>query len=138
MLVRIRYYKHSWIDRLISSHRSRLGCRQCKARHVKVMYLLVVIFKSLDLKTHILQCDELKPCSNCARHGVPCSLVIWDSKAPPMPAASSSSSSSNALKQEGQPTVDPPTSVCICHMVLHQQTDQLLGGIGRRFTVFPD
>ncbi|KAL6709194.1 hypothetical protein ACN47E_002010 [Coniothyrium glycines] len=42
--------------------KSRLGCRQCKTRHVK--------------------CDELKPCSNCARHGVPCSLLTGDPKVP--------------------------------------------------------
>ncbi|KAF2705997.1 hypothetical protein K504DRAFT_460085 [Pleomassaria siparia CBS 279.74] len=38
--------------------KSRNGCRQCKARHVK--------------------CNESKPCSSCKRHGVPCSLVTWD------------------------------------------------------------
>ncbi|KAF2106213.1 hypothetical protein BDV96DRAFT_337334 [Lophiotrema nucula] len=38
--------------------KSRNGCRQCKSRHVK--------------------CDENKPCSNCAKHGVQCSLVTWD------------------------------------------------------------
>ncbi|KAH7384221.1 hypothetical protein DE146DRAFT_218172 [Phaeosphaeria sp. MPI-PUGE-AT-0046c] len=57
--------------------KSRLGCRQCKARHVK--------------------CDELKPCSNCARHGVPCSLVTWDPHAQgPPPAAATVSGSSSA------------------------------------------
>ncbi|KAI8931994.1 hypothetical protein NX059_010890 [Plenodomus lindquistii] len=40
--------------------KSRLGCRQCKARHVK--------------------CDELKPCSNCSRHGVTCSLTDPESQ----------------------------------------------------------
>ncbi|KAF2259387.1 hypothetical protein CC78DRAFT_475690 [Lojkania enalia] len=50
--------------------KSRNGCRQCKARHVK--------------------CDESKPCSNCARHGVQCSLVTWDgnSPVPPQPITS--------------------------------------------------
>ncbi|KAH6642120.1 hypothetical protein C7974DRAFT_350391 [Boeremia exigua] len=48
--------------------KSRLGCRQCKTRHVK--------------------CDELKPCTNCARHGVQCSLITD----PPPSAATSSGS----------------------------------------------
>ncbi|KAF1829713.1 hypothetical protein BDW02DRAFT_573716 [Decorospora gaudefroyi] len=59
--------------------KSRLGCRQCKARHVK--------------------CDELRPCSNCARHGVPCSLVTWDPNAP-QPTASVSSTSTGSRQSE--------------------------------------
>ncbi|KAF2468802.1 uncharacterized protein BDR25DRAFT_315773 [Lindgomyces ingoldianus] len=45
--------------------KSRNGCRQCKARHVK--------------------CDEQKPCSSCARHGVQCSLITWDPNSPAPP-----------------------------------------------------
>ncbi|ORY17171.1 hypothetical protein BCR34DRAFT_62686 [Clohesyomyces aquaticus] len=45
--------------------KSRNGCRQCKARHVK--------------------CDEQRPCSSCARHGVQCSLITWDSNSPAPP-----------------------------------------------------
>ncbi|KAL1797936.1 hypothetical protein ACET3X_004542 [Alternaria dauci] len=60
--------------------KSRLGCRQCKARHVK--------------------CDELKPCTNCARHGVPCSLVVWDPNTyQPTASASSAASSSRHTNQ---------------------------------------
>ncbi|PVH95735.1 hypothetical protein DM02DRAFT_139248 [Periconia macrospinosa] len=44
--------------------KSRNGCKQCKARHVK--------------------CDENRPCSNCSRHGVLCSLI--DPNAPPVPS----------------------------------------------------
>ncbi|KAF1966719.1 hypothetical protein BU23DRAFT_559996 [Bimuria novae-zelandiae CBS 107.79] len=61
--------------------KSRTGCRQCKARHVK--------------------CDELKPCSNCARHGVLCSLVDPNAP-PPVPAPSNSSGSSSAPKKTGK------------------------------------
>jgi len=39
----------------VGHKKSRLGCAQCKKRHVK--------------------CDEHKPCSNCVRHGVACSLA---------------------------------------------------------------
>ncbi|XPS70023.1 hypothetical protein M3J09_002268 [Ascochyta lentis] len=62
--------------------KSRLGCRQCKARHVK--------------------CDELKPCTNCARHGVQCSLVIDPPGAPASTAGSASGSV--ALKRESKPS----------------------------------
>ncbi|KAF2825959.1 hypothetical protein CC86DRAFT_37058 [Ophiobolus disseminans] len=64
--------------------KSRLGCRQCKARHVK--------------------CDELKPCSNCSRHGVPCSLVVGDINQPPPPSISVASSS--APKRTTHPLQD--------------------------------
>ncbi|KAH8725827.1 hypothetical protein GQ44DRAFT_614849 [Phaeosphaeriaceae sp. PMI808] len=66
--------------------KSKLGCRQCKTRHVK--------------------CDELKPCSNCVRHGVPCSLVTWGHAHHP-PSESATSSSDNAAKHVKQ-TLDEP------------------------------
>ncbi|KAF2787088.1 hypothetical protein K505DRAFT_317301 [Melanomma pulvis-pyrius CBS 109.77] len=53
--------------------KSRNGCRQCKARHVK--------------------CDESKPCGSCARHGVPCSLMTWDPDSSPVAGATSTSTS---------------------------------------------
>ncbi|KAH5651889.1 hypothetical protein HBI44_101700 [Parastagonospora nodorum] len=74
--------------------KSRLGCRQCKARHVK--------------------CDELKPCSNCARHGVQCSLVTWENTAPHPHSASSASGISNqswATKEEYENTSKPETTL---------------------------
>ncbi|KAF2004332.1 hypothetical protein P154DRAFT_56529 [Amniculicola lignicola CBS 123094] len=76
--------------------KSRNGCRQCKARHVK--------------------CDENKPCSNCARHSVACSLVAWDPNGPsPMPARVESSSSGrvvNTLSDRTRRTTNatPPLS----------------------------
>ncbi|KAF2720743.1 hypothetical protein K431DRAFT_225848 [Polychaeton citri CBS 116435] len=39
----------------VGHKKSRNGCAQCKRRHVK--------------------CDEERPCSNCVRHGVACSLA---------------------------------------------------------------
>lgn len=63
--------------------KSRLGCRQCKARHVK--------------------CDELRPCSNCARHGVACSLNTWDPAQQPPPPSTTTASSSSAPQR-------PPSS----------------------------
>ncbi|KAF1944719.1 hypothetical protein EJ02DRAFT_340265 [Clathrospora elynae] len=66
--------------------KSRLGCRQCKTRHVK--------------------CDELKPCSSCARHGVPCSLITWDPDAPPSPAPAASAGSSSTSGRAYQPSTD--------------------------------
>ncbi|KAH7083707.1 hypothetical protein FB567DRAFT_90500 [Paraphoma chrysanthemicola] len=66
--------------------KSRLGCRQCKARHVK--------------------CDELKPCSNCARHGVPCSLVTGDLDVPPQSSAAGASGSNNASRRIKQQSVE--------------------------------
>ncbi|KAF2851537.1 hypothetical protein T440DRAFT_394583 [Plenodomus tracheiphilus IPT5] len=62
--------------------KSRLGCRQCKARHVK--------------------CDELKPCSNCARHKVPCSLTNPDSQ----PSTDGSSGGRSAPTRPKQPATD--------------------------------
>jgi hypothetical protein len=51
---------------------------------------------------NLAQCDELKPCSNCARHGVLCSLT--DPNAPPVPSiASSGSSGSTAPKSTTKP-----------------------------------
>lgn len=52
---------------------------------------------------NLAQCDELKPCSNCARHGVLCSLI--DPNAPPLvpTVASSSSTSSAAPKKTAKP-----------------------------------
>lgn len=47
----------------------------------------------------VSQCDENKPCSNCARHGVKCTLVTWDEHAPdpvPIPTARSGSVASNS------------------------------------------
>ncbi|KAH7067527.1 hypothetical protein BKA63DRAFT_119344 [Paraphoma chrysanthemicola] len=67
--------------------KSRLGCRQCKARHVK--------------------CDELKPCSNCARHGVPCSLVTGDPDVPQHSSASGASGSNDASRRIKQQSVEP-------------------------------
>jgi hypothetical protein len=46
-----------------------------------------------SIADHLAQCDELKPCSNCARHGVLCSLVDPNAP-PPVPTVASSSSSS--------------------------------------------
>ncbi|KAF2636303.1 hypothetical protein P280DRAFT_510543 [Massarina eburnea CBS 473.64] len=48
--------------------KSRNGCRQCKSRHVK--------------------CDEKKPCSNCVRHGVLCTLVDPNVAVPVPPVSS--------------------------------------------------
>ncbi|KAK8205947.1 hypothetical protein IWZ01DRAFT_60321 [Phyllosticta capitalensis] len=45
--------------------KSRNGCVQCKRRRVK--------------------CDEQRPCSHCARHGVECSLTSQDGAPPPPP-----------------------------------------------------
>ncbi|KAF2688334.1 hypothetical protein K458DRAFT_440034 [Lentithecium fluviatile CBS 122367] len=68
--------------------KSRTGCRQCKARHVK--------------------CDESKPCSNCARHGVLCSLVDPNA-ALQVPAASGSGSGSGRVpKRSVKPLVERP------------------------------
>ncbi|KAF2196956.1 hypothetical protein GQ43DRAFT_425565 [Delitschia confertaspora ATCC 74209] len=73
--------------------KSRNGCRQCKARHVK--------------------CDENKPCSSCARHGVKCSLVTWPEGAPdpiPVPTTRTASTSSNTtrIKAEDASKPSPP------------------------------
>lgn len=46
-----------------------------------------------------MKCDELRPCSNCARHGVLCSLVNAESQ----PLAGASSGSSNLHKGPKQP-----------------------------------
>ncbi|KAF2659726.1 hypothetical protein K491DRAFT_590692 [Lophiostoma macrostomum CBS 122681] len=62
--------------------KSRNGCVQCKTRHVK--------------------CDEQRPCSNCARHGVPCSLVTCDDPNVPLPPV--------PIKQE-PPTPSSSTSL---------------------------
>ncbi|KAF2873705.1 hypothetical protein BDV95DRAFT_488986 [Massariosphaeria phaeospora] len=63
--------------------KSRNGCQQCKTRHVK--------------------CDENKPCSSCARHGVQCSLVPWDPNAlPPQPVKSAASSSTRVTRAPAQ------------------------------------
>ncbi|EMD87913.1 hypothetical protein COCC4DRAFT_143142 [Bipolaris maydis ATCC 48331] len=68
--------------------KSRLGCRQCKARHVK--------------------CDELKPCSNCARHGVPCSLVTWDPNTPqPSSLAAGSAATTPRRTNQSSPSERP-------------------------------
>ncbi|KAL5396340.1 hypothetical protein PMIN03_000734 [Paraphaeosphaeria minitans] len=69
--------------------KSRTGCRQCKARHVK--------------------CDELKPCSNCARHGVLCSLI--DPNAPPPVPTIAGSSSSNNSSSAPRKTAKPKTEL---------------------------
>ncbi|KAF2188980.1 hypothetical protein K469DRAFT_626772 [Zopfia rhizophila CBS 207.26] len=75
--------------------KSRNGCRQCKARHVK--------------------CDENKPCSSCARHGVQCSLITCDPGAPVSPpvgpATRSAASSSRATKPTSQTKEKPSTQV---------------------------
>ncbi|KAF1960902.1 hypothetical protein CC80DRAFT_489132 [Byssothecium circinans] len=52
--------------------KSRLGCRQCKARHVK--------------------CDENKPCYNCSRHGILCSLVDPNAAVPVPPLGTATNS----------------------------------------------
>ncbi|CAI6300515.1 unnamed protein product [Periconia digitata] len=68
--------------------KSRNGCKQCKARHVK--------------------CDENRPCSNCARHGVSCSLV--DPNAPPIPTQSGDGNvirKSSSKAQLTQPKKEP-------------------------------
>ncbi|KAH4036143.1 hypothetical protein HBI56_061630 [Parastagonospora nodorum] len=83
--------------------KSRLGCRQCKARHVK--------------------CDELNPCSNCARHSVPCSLVTWDPSAPQLSSASTPSDSSNAPKHMNEVSEDPPEPTIISTPSLSVQND---------------
>lgn len=59
-------------------------------------------FRDGLLADHLAQCDELKPCSNCTRHGVLCSLVDPNA-APPVPAPASSSGSSNAPKRTAKP-----------------------------------
>jgi hypothetical protein len=97
--------------------KSRLGCRQCKARHVKVCHdktaWPLIRAEPQETREKLLnpkQCDELKPCSNCARHGVQCSLVTWDAtSAPPNPPATHSSS---APKRErpAQNTPEQPVS----------------------------
>ncbi|KAF2734461.1 hypothetical protein EJ04DRAFT_493366 [Polyplosphaeria fusca] len=66
--------------------KSRNGCRQCKARHVK--------------------CDENKPCSSCSRHGVQCSLVTWDDASLP-PAQTATAAPHRVAKR----TSDRPRKV---------------------------
>ena len=60
--------------------KSRNGCRQCKRRHVKVCRCVgprPFGAENSRVDDAPRQCDEKKPCSNCARHGVECSLVTW-------------------------------------------------------------
>jgi hypothetical protein len=71
--------------------------------------------------TNVGQCDELKPCSNCARHGVPCSLVTWDPSAPqpsPGPTPSESSSAPKHLNEESEDPPKPVRLVCCRKMLL--------------------
>ncbi|EMC97203.1 hypothetical protein BAUCODRAFT_121704 [Baudoinia panamericana UAMH 10762] len=69
--------------------KSRKGCAQCKRRHVK--------------------CDEEAPCSNCVRHGVPCSLaggpyVPREDTRQRRASATSSSTVSRTTSQEAAPS----------------------------------
>jgi hypothetical protein len=97
--------------------KSRLGCRQCKARHVKVCHdntaWPLIRAEPQEAREELLnpeQCDELKPCSNCARHGVQCSLVTWDAtSAPPNPPATHSSSAPKR-DRPAQNTPEQPVS----------------------------
>jgi hypothetical protein len=97
--------------------KSRLGCRQCKARHVKVCHdktaWPLIRAEPQETREKLLnpkQCDELKPCSNCARHGVQCSLVTWDAtSAPPNPPATHSSSAPKR-DRPAQNTPEQPVS----------------------------
>jgi hypothetical protein len=73
--------------------------RQGKAHH-----------KLLETFPDVGQCDELKPCSNCARHGVLCSLVTWDPSVQPT-STSASSSNSSVPKQIDEVLEDPPKHV---------------------------
>jgi hypothetical protein len=52
-----------------------------------------------EVKTDFGQCDELKPCTNCARHGMPCSLVTWEPNAPHIQPLEPASSTSNASRR---------------------------------------
>ncbi|KAF2031119.1 hypothetical protein EK21DRAFT_99881 [Setomelanomma holmii] len=68
--------------------KSRTGCRQCKARHVK--------------------CDELKPCSNCARHGVQCSLTS-DPSASQQGSASTAGIARDPPRRKKRQSAEPNT-----------------------------
>ncbi|GME49325.1 hypothetical protein GTA08_BOTSDO00362 [Neofusicoccum parvum] len=65
----------------VGHKKSRFGCIRCKQRHVK--------------------CDEQRPCGNCARHQVPCSLVLATlspddaAQPPPAPTPTDAARSSN-------------------------------------------
>lgn len=71
--------------------KSRNGCDRCKARRVKVRHprslfrvkaqIPVVARGSTNTHLqhvflHTAQCDEQRPCANCALHGVTCSLGV--------------------------------------------------------------
>jgi hypothetical protein len=65
-----------------------------------------------SIADNLAQCDELKPCSNCARHGVLCSLT--DANAPPVPTIASSSSSGSTVPRT---TTKPKTVRLTCTTV---------------------
>ncbi|KAF2489771.1 hypothetical protein BU16DRAFT_470940 [Lophium mytilinum] len=69
--------------------KSRAGCRSCKARHVK--------------------CDENRPCGNCTRHGVPCSLLTWAPGGTQSMSSTPPSSSARGSMQADELGVTRPT-----------------------------
>ncbi|KAF2680481.1 hypothetical protein K458DRAFT_489906 [Lentithecium fluviatile CBS 122367] len=82
----------------LGSKKSRSGCIQCKARRVK--------------------CDEIRPCGNCARYNVECSLLstppVTSNRASPHPsrsnAASSASPAPSSATSASPHVIRPPLS----------------------------
>ncbi|CAO2655272.1 Nn.00g103360.m01.CDS01 [Neocucurbitaria sp. VM-36] len=69
-----------------------------------------ILYFSIAIEILDPTCDELKPCSNCVRHGAPCSLITWDPDAPQLPPPPTSTGSGSAPELPRQTSTDQPKS----------------------------
>lgn len=97
----------------VSRHESHETCSVILSRHN---------VSSVDFSFY--QCDEQKPCSNCARHGVPCSLITDGPNASQLPNAVPSSSSSASTAPN--PKLPAQKKVRATHLPLNC-TDKAIG-----------